>query len=179
MANLSCGSREHALVKAARAGDRDALDRLIGSIADEVVAFVKYKVPQEGVDDVVQEVLLDVIEMLPKLEEPRAFRGSLWTIARRRVADYHRTRSAVDEAGSSDIADPDTIAQEGELARVEDRMAYEGALHALPRCSRVIVRLHLEREWSFAEVARRVGGTEGGARVRYHRAKSKIRQVAM
>lgn len=83
-------------VLAARAGDRDAMDRLLAGCLPLVYNIVGRALNgHSDVDDVVQETLLRVVRGLPELREPEAFRSWLIAIAVRRIRDRERSlRSA-------------------------------------------------------------------------------------
>jgi RNA polymerase sigma factor (sigma-70 family) len=82
-----------ALVEAARAGDRDALDTLVRAHLPLVYHLVRQALGDHpDVDDVVQDVVVRALRQLPRLRGPASFRPWLAAIAMHQVA-AHLARS--------------------------------------------------------------------------------------
>lgn len=101
---------EAALVVAARAGDPQALDALVGAYLPLVYNIVgrALDAPAE-VDDVVQDVMLQTVRDLRQLREPEAFRSWLVAIAMRQVRGHWRQRRTAPtamELENESVADP-------------------------------------------------------------------------
>ncbi|MGW3409164.1 sigma-70 family RNA polymerase sigma factor [Streptomyces sp. NPDC000888] len=80
-----------AVVVAARAGDRQALEQLVRGWLPLVYNIVGRALDgHSDVDDVVQETMLRALDGLPGLEEPERFRSWLVAIAVRQVRDRWR-----------------------------------------------------------------------------------------
>ncbi|MFJ4833774.1 sigma-70 family RNA polymerase sigma factor [Streptomyces sp. NPDC088747] len=88
-----------ALVVAARAGDRQALERLTRDCLPLVYNIVGRALDgHSDVDDVVQDTMLRALDGLPGLTEPERFRSWLVAIAVRQVRDRWRGRQARPQA---------------------------------------------------------------------------------
>ena len=87
---------EAELVAAARAGDTQALDALLGTYLPLIYNIVgrALDAPTE-VDDVVQDVMLHMVRDLRQLRDPSAFRSWLVAIAMRQVRGHWRQRRSV------------------------------------------------------------------------------------
>jgi RNA polymerase sigma factor (sigma-70 family) len=101
-----------ALVLAARAGDRQASERLIRDCLPLVYNIVGRALDgHSDVDDVVQETMLRVLDGLPGLEQPDRFRSWLVAIAVRQVRDrWRRGRAALSAEPLEEgvrVADPE------------------------------------------------------------------------
>ncbi|WP_144127866.1 sigma-70 family RNA polymerase sigma factor [Catellatospora sichuanensis] len=102
-----------ALIVAAQAGDRRALDVLIEAYLPFVYTIVRRAVDADAdVDDVVQETMVRVIRDLPDLRDPATFRAWVGTITVRQISNHlQRLRSseprAGDLAGLSEFPDAD------------------------------------------------------------------------
>src|SRR5829696_3108747 len=89
------GTNESALVVAAQAGDRDAIDELVTSYLPLVYNVVGRAVgTRSDVDDVVQDTMLRALRDLPALRTPESFRAWLLTIAVRQVGTHRHRRAA-------------------------------------------------------------------------------------
>ena len=99
-----------ALVRAALAGDTQALDALVAAYLPLVYNVVGRALDAPGeVDDTVQDVMLQVIRDLRQLREPEAFRSWLVAIAMRQIRGRWRRRRAAPATGAlhdETIADP-------------------------------------------------------------------------
>jgi RNA polymerase sigma factor (sigma-70 family) len=84
-----------ALVIAAQAGDRRALEGLLTRQLPLVYAIVGRSLAGDrtDVDDVVQDIMVRAVAGLPGLREPERFRGWLVTIAVHQLRDHARRRS--------------------------------------------------------------------------------------
>jgi RNA polymerase sigma factor (sigma-70 family) len=87
---------EAELVAAARAGDTQAMDALLGTYLPLIYNIVgrALDAPTE-VDDVVQDVMLQMVRDLRQLRDPSAFRSWLVAIAMRQVRGHWRQRRSV------------------------------------------------------------------------------------
>ena len=103
---------ESSLVEAARAGDRDALERLLGEYLPLVYNVVGRALRGHAdVDDVVQETMLRVVRRLPELRDPQSFRSWVMAIAIRQIQDRARATGAAQPRylpieAAQDAADP-------------------------------------------------------------------------
>lgn len=94
-----------ALVRAAQAGDRRALDHLVEAYLPFVYTIARRALDSDtDVDDVVQETMVRAVRELRELRTPETFRAWLSTITVRQVSTHlHRRRTAERRAG--DLAD--------------------------------------------------------------------------
>ncbi|WP_433343482.1 sigma-70 family RNA polymerase sigma factor [Streptomyces sp. CA-253872] len=99
-------------VRAARAGDEAALDRLLAESLPLVYNVVGRALNgHSDVDDVVQETLLRVVRALPQLRDEHAYRSWLMAITVRRIRDRERALRAAgqhlaDWESAADVPDP-------------------------------------------------------------------------
>ncbi|MFJ4437607.1 sigma-70 family RNA polymerase sigma factor [Streptomyces sp. NPDC088923] len=99
-------------VRAARAGDAAALDRLLAESLPLVYNVVGRALNgHSDVDDVVQETLLRVVRALPQLRDEHAYRSWLMAIAVRRIRDRERALRAAgqhlaDWESAAEVPDP-------------------------------------------------------------------------
>lgn len=158
---------EHALVRAAAGGDRDAFGALYRRYARMVHGVLLARVPRSHVDDLVQDVFLQALGRMHTLREPAAFAGWLATIARNRAVDHLRgsrdTVEVPDDLEAPDRADDETF-------RVL------ALLRALPEAYRETLVLRLVEGMTGPEIAARTGLTEGSVRVNLHRGIRMLRE---
>jgi RNA polymerase sigma factor (sigma-70 family) len=82
-----------AVITAAQAGDREAMERLVAGWLPLVYNIVGRALGGHAdVDDVVQETMLRAVDRLPALRDPDSFRSWLVAIAMRQIRDRARRR---------------------------------------------------------------------------------------
>ena len=178
-------SEEARLLIAARAGDASAFEALVRRHQGPLYNFcLRLLGRPEDAGDVVQEAFIQLYNHLDRLDEQDPVSPWLFRVARNRCIDVIRRRrtvpfSSVDETteGSAalDPADEDPLPEE--LAeRADLQRLLQEAIAALPPAYAEVVSLRYAGDRSFAEIAAIVGCDEVAARVRFHRAKTLLRQ---
>lgn len=176
-------------VKAANAGDLDALNDLLSRYVPWVRKAVAQKMGRkhalDSADDVVQESLADAFRAIGRFEDrtEQGFRQWLAQIvlnnvrdsARRRMREQGRAPGTT--SGASSIAARDPRPSQVALAReLEQRI--DGALVRLPPLHRDIVRLRDRDGLDDVAIAARLGYKNADTvRALYHRAKRSLRQL--
>lgn len=163
-----------AAVDAARAGD----DRAVGFLYDQIQpALLRYLRWQEAsmAEDLASETWLAVAEGLPRFEgDEAAFRGWIFTIARRRLADHRRRMGRRNARTLSAETLPQLLADDDPADLVTSRISAQNAISALtsvlPAEQAEIVMLRVIGGLPVEEVARVVGKRPGTVRVLQHRA---------
>jgi RNA polymerase sigma-70 factor, ECF subfamily len=167
-------------VARAVAGDRAAIERLLGTIRPLIVRYCRARVGSfASADDVAQDVCLAVLTSLPSYrDQGRPFLAFVYGIAAHKVADSFRSFSrnraeAVSELPESmdTAAGPEQRAMQGELSN-----QMQALLRVLPEKQREIVVLRVMVGLSAEETAEAVGSTPGAVRVAQHRALSRLRK---
>lgn len=158
---------EAALVEAARAGDRDAFERLYATYAPLVHGVLLARVPYGEVSDLVQDVFLTAFRKLGHLRDAGRFGPWVAIIARNRAADFYRrarqTEELCEELAQGPRRDP------------EASEALE-AIRALPEAYRETLVLRLVEGMTGPEIAERTGLRPASVRVNLHRGMKLLRQ---
>jgi RNA polymerase sigma factor (sigma-70 family) len=101
---------DSAVVEAARAGNAEALDTLVGAYLPLVYNIVGRALDRPvEIDDVVQDVMLQMVRDLRQLRDPGAFRSWLVAISMRQVRGHWRARRSAPVSASleeAELADP-------------------------------------------------------------------------
>jgi len=155
------------LVEAAREGDRAAFGRLYGLFGAMVHGILLARVPPREVDDLVQDVFLQALRQLHRLNDSRAFGGWLAAIARHRAVDFHR-RSVPSAELPEELPGPEPEDAEA--------LAVLAILRSLPEAYRETLVLRLVEGMSGPEIAERTGLSPGSVRVNLHRGMAKLRE---
>lgn len=150
------------LVRAARAGDRDAYGELYRRFSRAVHGVLLARLPRADAEDLVQDVFLHAMTRLKELREPTAFCGWLCTIARRRAVDHYR-RAPVHEDFT------DAVARDASPELAAEASAAIAAIQTLPEAYRETLALRLIGGLSGPEIAAATGLTPDSVRVNLHR----------
>ncbi|TDT97489.1 RNA polymerase sigma factor (sigma-70 family) [Streptomyces sp. 846.5] len=177
-----------AIVSAARAGDRAALDALLTEYLPLVYNIVGRALnDQDDVDDVVQDTMVRVVDHLAELRDPGAFRAWLVAIAVRQVRDRRRLRDggavsplseAADEA--RELADPGADFVDLTILRLElsdQRRETALATRWLDGQDRELLALwwlECAGQLSRSELSEALGMSPGHAAVRVQRMKAQL-----
>jgi RNA polymerase sigma-70 factor (ECF subfamily) len=176
-----------ALVRAARAGDRDALEELLRGQIDRVHALCRRICGNDAdAEDATQDALLAIVRGLPRFDGRSAFSTWVHRVATNACLDELRRRArrpvsvarldaapatSGDRGGATlDLADPGPQAED----RVPDRVAIDEALAALPADFRVPVVLRDQLGLDYAEIAEVLGIPPGTVRSRIARGRGRL-----
>lgn len=170
------------LVTQAQAGDRRALEALLGTVRPHVYRYVLSRLADRGsADDVTQEVAMTIVSALPRyvdrVDQGSPFLSWVFGIAMRKVSEAHR---ALGRRHDSPVdAVPDQVdAADDPLAvsvRLDTTRRMAALLAQLPHPQGEIVRLRVAAGLSAEETADVLGMTPGAVRVAQHRALAKLR----
>ncbi|MGI9629334.1 MAG: RNA polymerase sigma factor [Longimicrobiales bacterium] len=168
------------LVSRAKAGDQDALGKLISR--HEGVAFRVALGILRDEDEAADAAQMGCIKAFRAIEGFRGdsgFRTWLVTIVSNEARGLLRKRGRRNESGldtSRPLADPSTLA---DLALAEDQQAQalRELLDELPDKQRLAVSLRVYDGMSFKEVGAVIESSEGSARVNYHHGIRRLREL--
>ncbi|MGI5127289.1 RNA polymerase sigma factor ShbA [Pseudonocardia sp. CA-107938] len=169
---------------AASAGDRRARDHLLELIRQPILRYCRARVGpavrlQTG-EDVAQDVLMAVVEALPRYRPSEVpAMAFIYGIARNKVADSLRASGRDKSDPTDDVPDRVSNALEPETGALRSAEARQlrVLLDMLPSSHREVLVLRVAMQFSAEETARAVGSTPGAVRVTQHRALSKLRAM--
>ncbi|MBL8860101.1 MAG: sigma-70 family RNA polymerase sigma factor [Planctomycetes bacterium] len=185
------------LAEAAAAGDAQAVARLLELHMPELRAFVRLRAghevrKHESSSDIVQSVCREVLQNIERFKHPSpaAFKQWLYTTAMRKIsnrADYWRAekREAARERSIPSEADQQSLLRcyhsfsspsRGLIVR-EEIERIERAFELLSEEQREIVTLAHIVGMSRAEIAEKIGKSEGSVRVTLHRALARLSEL--
>lgn len=158
-------------LEAARAGDRPALERVLGRSRQDLRRYAEHHCVVNDVEDAVQESLFTASRRLTDLRQLESFTSWLFRIVKRECNRMKRgVRRLMQEPITEDIAAICTTEHRG-LAR--DLAA---ALESLPAHYREIVLLRDLEGLTIGELSLRLDLTREATKARLHRARSLARE---
>lgn len=170
---------DHALVTAAKAGDRRSLDALLRRHYDRVHAVCRRITGSASdADDASQEAMIRIVRSLDRFDERAAFSTWAYRIATNAALDELRRRKRrpalriVAEDGST--AEPADLRAEAQLDAVSDREAIDEALAGLGDDFRAAVVLRDVADLDYAEIAAALDVPIGTVRSRISRGRAQL-----
>jgi RNA polymerase sigma-70 factor, ECF subfamily len=173
-------------IRAARRGDRDALDRLLKSIEERLARQAETRLGASlrakiRISDVLQSTYLDVMKSLDKFrgETPEAWDAWVISILENNIRDkgkyFQRQKRQGESALPSSENDVtplrDIIATpSAAIAFSEEWNLIQTAMARLPADYRTIIDLHTHRGLDYKECAKTMERTPAAVRTLYHRA---------
>lgn len=144
------------LAQMAQKGKQDAFVLLYERYFPNVLARVRFKVPENDVEDVTQEVFIAVLKSLGSFRGQAKFSTWLWTITNRKIVDYYRSRkSRLTE--QDDYEEVVTRNSPIPTSRIEDEQedlaVVQQALGTLPQNYQDILLMRFVDEMPFNEIA--------------------------
>ncbi|HEU5042036.1 MAG TPA: sigma-70 family RNA polymerase sigma factor [Gemmatimonadales bacterium] len=169
---------DHALVAAYTGGDERAAAELVRRHADPLARFLySAGAAVEEVEDLVQEALFRAFRGLGGWRRDASFRSWLFTIGGNLLKDEARRRrgKVVVPIGDQDL--PDRSDPAGELAADEAAARVREGLAGLPRLQREVFLLRAQEGAAYEDIAAALGTTPGAARVHYHHAVKRLKEL--
>ena len=167
------------LVAAYRAGDETAATELVRRHAAGLGRYLYASgALRSDVDDLVQESLFRAFRAIDAWRGEASFRSWLFRIAGNlRKDEFRRQRGRVvvpiEDHDLPDLADPEGEAVANEL---EDRL--RAAIGKLPRLQREVFLMRVHQGLGYDEICVALRTTPGAARVHYHHAVKRLKELA-
>ena len=167
-----------ALVEAWQGGDERAAATLVRRHAPGLGRFLYGAgAPAEEIEDLVQESFIKAFRALDGWRGEASFRSWLFRIGANLRKDLYRRergRQTVElgEADRPDQADPGAEAEASET-----RQRIEAGVAGLPKLQREVFLLRAQQGMEYGEIANALGTTPGAARVHYHHAVRRLKEL--
>ena len=167
-----------ALIAAWRGGDEQAAAELVARHAKALARFLLGAgAPEAELDDLVQEAFIRAFRGVDRFRGQCQFRTWLMTIGSNVLKDFARRRGRrqvmpLDESVRDSRGDPH---EHAEATEVEALLAH--ALTQLPRLQREVFLLRAQQGLEYEEIAAALATTAGAARVHYHHAVRRLKEI--
>jgi RNA polymerase sigma-70 factor, ECF subfamily len=169
---------DHALAAAYRAGDERAAAELVRRHAPAVGRFLYSSgASPDEIDDLVQETLFRGFRRLDGWRGEASFRSWLFAIASNVLKDQFRRRKGRVLVSIEDRDLPDRADPHADLAATETREQLRRGITRLPRLQREVFLLRAQQGAGYVEIAAALGTTPGAARVHYHHAVRRLKEL--
>lgn len=166
------------LVRAYRGGDERAAAVLVERHAGSLARFLGYGGPDASDrDDLLQETFIRAFRSLDGWRKESAFRNWLFSIAANlRRDEFRRGKGrAMVSLEDSDLTSSDDPAATFDAREAERRL--QAGLGTLPRLQREVFLLRAQQGMAYEEIATALDTTPGAARVHYHNAVKRLKEL--
>ena len=169
---------DHELAAAYLAGDERAAAELVRRHAAAAGRFLYSSgaAPDE-IDDLVQEALFRAFRRLDGWRGEASFRSWLFAIAGNVLRDEVRRRKGRRVLSLEDRDLPDRADPHADYAAAETEAGIRRGIATLPRLQREVFLLRTQEGAGYAEIAAALGTTPGAARVHYHHAVKRLKEL--
>lgn len=166
------------LVAAYRDGDERAAAELVRRHAPALGRFLYSSGAQPSeVEDLIQETFFRAFRRLDGWRGSASLRSWLFTIAGNLLRDEHRKRKRRHVVSIADYELAGGADPEAELTAHEAETRLRKGLTSLPRLQREVFLLRVQGESDYEEIAAALGTTPGAARVHYHHAAKRLKEL--
>jgi RNA polymerase sigma-70 factor, ECF subfamily len=154
--NNKTSPTDEELVRFAQTGKQDAFVLLYERYFPNVLARVRFKVPENDVEDVTQEIFIAVLKSLGSFKGQSKFNTWIWTITNRKIVDYYRSNKSrlteqddYEEVVTRNLSNHTTSADSNQ----DDLVTVQHALGTLPQNYQDILLMRFVDEMPFNEIA--------------------------
>jgi RNA polymerase sigma-70 factor (ECF subfamily) len=173
---MTASAEETALVRAAQAGDTQAIMALVERLQPTIYRFGRRMCPSEqDAEDVLQETLLTLVQKIGEFRGDASLSSWLFTIVRSRCRVRRRASDRIGQAEGADLLDsaphPDEAVSTHQLRSILER-----ALRGLEPKYREVLLLRDVEGLSAPEVGEALGLTVSAVKSRLHRARAMLRE---
>ena len=166
------------LIERWKRGDSRAATRLVGRHSQALARFAASSGEREGIEELVQDTFVRAFASLDSFRGESSLRTWLFTIERRLMLDRRRAERRSRE--TVPVEESDNVSEYGALDTLiaeETQEQVRRSLAALSPTQREVFTLRVQQGLSYKEIAEVVGSTEGAARVHYHNAIEKVKEL--
>jgi RNA polymerase sigma-70 factor (ECF subfamily) len=164
---------ERMLVMRCQLGDEDAFRELVDRYSPRLRYFLRKRAADRA-DDLLQEVWLDVLRQLPRLNDVGAFTAWIYQIARGKALLDLRKNGRMPQA--SEDLESVVSADEPEFS-AEDAERVHAGLDRLNDEQREVLLLRFLEDLSYEQIGRVIGCPVGTVRSRLHYAKRALARL--
>jgi len=169
---------ERVLVLRCQTGDEAAFAEIVARYTPRLRIYLRQMLGGDAhaADDALQDVWLDVLRSLGRLQDVGAFAAWLYRIARDRAYRILRRRGIVTMTTMEDASEIPATADDTALDG-DDATLVHASLDRLPHEHREVLLLRFVEQMSYEQIALAVGCGVGTVRSRLHYAKRALRNT--
>lgn len=168
---------EKEIVMACKSGDSASFGKLYDHYIRPIYNFIYFKTfHKETAEDLTSQTFLKALDKIKSFDVEKPFGAWLYQIARNNVIDHYRKRkhqSDIDDFW--DLSDGTDVESDVETKQLSEKVRKE--MEGLSRPEREIIIMRVWQDLSYKEIAEILGKTEGGCKMSFSRAISKLKKL--
>lgn len=166
------------ILRQAQAGQDAALTTLYNTYFERIYRFIFYRVShKETAEDLTEDVFVKLFKKLKNLEQPAAFEGWMFQIARNQVIDYYRAKKQLVPLEEVE----NTLEYETNIVDIvnlkTEQVVFIKLLKELSPEQQQVIKLKFLEDIDNEVIAQMLNKTEGAIRVIQHRAITKLKEL--
>lgn len=166
------------LIAAWKRGDEAGATELVRRHARPVARFLGAAGAGDDVDDLVQEAFFRAFRKIESFRGESSFRSWVMRIASNALKDQRRKAKKRQVLSLEDRDIPDAGADpHGEVVRSDAERRIAEGIKQLPRMQRDVFLMRAQEAMEYGEIAAALGTSEGAARVNYHHAVKRLKDL--
>lgn len=138
-------------IEKAKGGGKDAFDQLFAPYRSELRSFIQSKVPEDEVEDVLQDVSIGAWKALPNFDARSKLRTWLYGICINKIKDLHRRRAKVGHNISLEGHEP--TAEEHPMGNIDLGASIWHMVRTLPEPQSEVIELYYRQGLTLAEIS--------------------------
>ena len=184
--SAASGNQNSSLVVQARAGDRNAFEKLVEIHQDEIFRLVFFRTRcRMDSEDLTQDIFMSAFRYLPQLKDSDRFRPWLYRIALNRVHDFHRKNrflaffGMTEDRGEASAADVEPHRDPGALDKVIRQEFWSHVKELSKRFSpmeKEVFTLRFIDDLNLREIAQILNRSESAVKTHLYRAIKKFKE---
>ncbi len=164
-----------ALIRSVKKGDTEALDKLLNIYIPQLNSFFHYiHVPEDNIEDLIQETFERMIKKIDSFDETKRFSTWLMTIGRNIYVDQYRRKVKGEEIIAEESRD--NISSDPE-AEVIGKISVEELLKSLSDKEKFLIEMRIFKQMPFADISEVTGESETSLRSRFFRTLNRLRSI--
>jgi RNA polymerase sigma factor (sigma-70 family) len=172
------------LVLHAKMGKQDAFTELYKRHLPSVYAWVRFKVPEEEVEDITQEIFIAMMKSLDNFQGHSKFSTWLRSLTSHKIADYYRSKnytfaknSECEETSKQNLGNGERSTNGPTNVSQDDLIAVKKALRELPDNYQEILLLRFVNDVPFNEIAQLKGQSLDATKSLFRRSVAALRKA--
>ncbi len=168
---------DESLIQQAKDGDMEAFHKLYERFLPIVYRRVRYLVPADELEDVIQEIFIAAFRSLPSYRGDGHFGAWLRILTKRGIAAFYRKRSLRQNPPLEPLFENSGPNEEDGPQQLEERIQIRLALRELPEKYREIILQRFVEDLEFHEIAEVEGHSLEAVRSLYRRALHALTEI--
>lgn len=137
--------------------DEKAIVNLYNTFSPGITRYLKSKLPEDEVDEILNDVFIEVVDSMPRLKKEENLKAWIYKIAHNEIVDFYRKRKIKSfllsqmpylELFAKEINQPEFVMEKNQI-----RARIESTMRQLAQKYQQILRMHYEEQIPVKKIA--------------------------